>query len=136
MAETKVVAEDLLHLKPEGPRLVGGRAKDTGEYVFPMPTGPRAARFDKVELAPEGALWSYTIQRFPPKPPFIGDAQNFKPYAVGYVELPGQVIVESRIKAENFNALKIGMKMRITTEAFAKTSDGADIITYAFEPAA
>ena len=129
------VADHLIRFEPDGPRLVGGRDRESGEIVFPLPQGPQAARYEEIGLKREGTLWSYTVQRFPPKAPFIGDTSNFKPYAVGYVELPGEIIVETRIRTESFAALRIGMKMRFALDAFARTADGKDIITYAFEPA-
>lgn len=128
------VAEGLIRFDPDGPRLMGGRDPKTGETVFPMPVGPLAARFEPTALGREGTLWSYTVQRFPPKTPFIGDAKNFKPYAVGYIELPGEIIVETRIKTDNLASLRIGMPMRITTDAFATNADGDQVVTYAFEP--
>jgi uncharacterized protein len=77
------------------------------------------------------------VQRFPPKaPPYRGDSdpKTFKPFAVGYVELPGEVIVETRVRTDNFASLRIGMPMRLTTETFATDANGDAIVTYAFEP--
>jgi uncharacterized OB-fold protein len=135
MARQVPVAEGLFRIEADGPRLLGGRDRATGEIVFPAPVGPLAARFEEAALGREGTLWSFTVQRFPPKQPFIGDAKNFRPYAVGYVELPGEIIVETRIKTDNLAALKIGMPMRITTDSFATNADGDAVVTYAFEPA-
>lgn len=134
---SKPVAADLFVERPDGPRLVGGRRKRDGRMVFPLPTGAEAIDFDAVELSPEGRLWSYTVQRFRPKPPYNGpgDDSSFRPYAVGYVELPGQVIVESRLVIDDFARLAIGMPMRATTEVFRKDTDGSDVLTYAFRPA-
>ena len=119
------------------PRLIGGRRKDSGRIVFPLPGGAEAANHEPVELADEGRLWSFTIQRFRPKsPPYAGadDDRSFKPFALGYVELPGQVIVESRIETDDFAALKVGMPMRLVLSNF-RMADGQDAVTYAFEPA-
>ncbi|MBI1250910.1 MAG: DNA-binding protein [Alphaproteobacteria bacterium] len=125
-----------MRMEGEKPVLIGGRAKDSGAYAFPMPTGPAAARYEETALASEGTLWSFTVQRFPPKTPFKGelDPKKFKPYAVGYVELPGQIIVETRIKTDNFQALKIGMPMRLTTDVVAPADSADGLLTYAFEP--
>jgi len=134
---TKPVAEGLFVERADGPRLIGGRRKSDGRIVFPMPKGADGAEFDAVELKPEGQLWSYTVQRFRPKPPFNGpgDDRSFKPYAVGYVELPGEVIVESRLLVDDFSRLSIGMPMRLTTEVFRQEPDGSDVLTYAFRAA-
>jgi uncharacterized protein len=131
------VAEGVFATGRDGPRLIAGRRKADGEMRFPMPQGPEADLYDPVELAREGRLWSYTVQRFRPKtPPYIGadDERSFRPFAVGYVEFPGQVIVEGRILVDDFASLKIGQPMTVDLEEFATSTRGA-VTTYAFRPA-
>jgi uncharacterized OB-fold protein len=131
------VAEGVFVDGAEGTRLIAGRRKADGEMRFPMPKGPDAALYDPVVLASEGKLWSYTVQRFRPKtPPYIGadDDKSFKPFAVGYVEFPGQVIVEGRILTDDPSTLKIGLPMKVDLEAFP-TSTRGEVVTYAFRPA-
>lgn len=116
------------------PVLLGARHRETGRVVFPSPAGPEAALFETILLSPTGTLWSWTVQRFRPKsPPYAGPAA-FEPFALGYVELTGQVIVESRLTGIAFDALRIGLKLRLTTLPFATDPDGTTIITYAFAP--
>lgn len=139
MIEGQPVAPDLFTWPSAAPRLIAGRHRETGKLAFPLPSGPDSADYDTVTLSPEGTLWSYTIQRFPPKsPPYKGDdnPKTFQPYAVGYVELPGEIIVESRLKTDSFAGLKVGLPMRLVITAFgARSADGTDLLTYAFEPA-
>lgn len=128
------IAEGLFKMTEAGPRLLGGRRKRDGKMVFPLPTGSEGENFDSVELADHGTLWSYTVQRFRPKsPPYAGDDTDltFKPYALGYIELAGQVIVESRIEIDDFAQLKIGQPMALTLQRFRDD----DTVTYAFKPA-
>lgn len=82
-----------------------------------------------------GRLWSFSVQRFRPKSPPYAGPETFEPYAVGYVEIPGVVIVESRLTGVSFDALRIGMLMQLTTVPFAEDADGTAVMTYAFEPA-
>jgi uncharacterized OB-fold protein len=130
------IAEKLFSEGPEGPRLLAGRDRETGKLVFPFPAGAEGARYEEVKLSPKGRLWSYTVQRFPPKSPYQGeqDPAKFKPYAVGYVEIPGEIIVETRIETESFNGLKVGLPMELVLSLFRATPEGDDIITYAFRP--
>ena len=131
------IAEDLIRHTPQGVRLVGGRRRADGKVVFPLPQGAERADYEAMDLAAEGTLWSFTVQRFRPKsPPYAGadDERSFKPYALGYVELAGQIIVESRLKVADFADLKIGMPMRVIEAAFP-TVGNPDTVTYAFEPA-
>ncbi len=132
------IADKLYSEGPEGPRLLAGRDKETGKLVFPFPAGAEGARYDEVKLSPKGRLWSYTVQRFPPKPPYLGeqDPKKFKPYAVGYVEIPGEIIVETRIDIESFNGLKVGLPMELTITPFRTTPEGDEVMTYAFKPTA
>ena len=131
------LAEGLYRVVDGAPRLLGGRRKSDGKIAFPLPQGAQGVDYEIVELASEGSLWSYTVQRFRPKTPYAGpgDDKSFKPYAVGYVELPGQIIVESHIATDDFNALKIGMPVRLTLIPFRQEADGTQVMIYGFEPA-
>ena len=130
------IAEGLFHTDP--PRLIGGRSKAEGRIVFPMPTGADAERFDAVDLPAEGKLWSWTVQRFRPKsPPYLGhdDERTFKPFALGYVELEGQVIVESRLEVDSFDQLRVGLPMRLDFVPFPTAPTGEERLSYVFRPA-
>ena len=86
------IAPDLIEADAGSTTLFGGRHRETGKIVFPMPAGSEAAKYERVPLKGEGTLWSFTVQRFRPKsPPYAGadDDRSFRPYALGYVELPG-----------------------------------------------
>ena len=129
------IAEGLFTEGPE-PRLIGARRRSDGRIVFPAPGGAEAQNYERVELSPTGSLWSYTVQRFRPKsPPYAGadDEKTFKPFAVGYVELPGQVIVESRLAVDEFSRLRVGKPMGLTLSPFRK-DDGQEVVTFAFKP--
>ena len=134
---SRYVADGLIVEHEGEPRLLGGRSRADGKIVFPLPQGPEAERYEPHPLPTEGTLWSFTVQRFRPKSPYNGpgDDKSFKPYAVGYVELPGEIIVESRLETDDFSQLKIGIPMRFTLQNFRKDADGADVVTYAFRPA-
>ena len=109
------------------PRLIGGRRKSDGEIVFPMPNGDSAALHDAVPLSRTGTLWSWTIQSFRPKSPPYDGPEAFEPFALGYVELPGEVIVETRLtRTDN---LRIGMAVELAIIPFDATRN-----TYAFRP--
>jgi uncharacterized OB-fold protein len=109
------------------PRLIGGR-KPGGEIVFPMPQGDAAAGLEPVALSRQGRLWSWTRQEFEPKAPYRGP-QPFAPYLVGYVELPGEVIVEARLVGAGLTDLALGMPMHLMIVPFDDSS-----CTFAFAP--
>ena len=116
------------------PHLLGARHRLTGRIVFPSPQGPEATLYEPVALSPVGSLWSWTVQRFRPKSPPYAGPEAFAPFALGYVELPGQVIVESRLTGMAFDAVRIGIRLRMTTIPCATDPDGTVVMTYAFAP--
>ena len=130
------VAENVFSGEGDTTRLLAGKNRSDGRLRFPYPSGPEAAEFELVELSPRGTLWSWTVQRFRPKSPYDGRGgeTDFKPYGVGYVELPGELIVEGRIVADHLELLTIGQPMRVTTEAYRETPAGEPVLTYAFTP--
>jgi len=132
---TRPVVDGLFTGEGDRTRLIAGRRITDGRLVFPCPVGGRANEYTTVELSREGQLWSWTVQRFPPKEPYDGPSgEDFRPYAVGYVELPGEIIIESRLTEVNFERLHIGMPMRLTTQAYRTDPDGTKVLTYAFRP--
>jgi len=113
--------------------LLGGRDRASGRLVFPLPDDEAA--FEEVALPDLGRLWSYTVQRFAPKSPPYRGAEPFSPFALGYVELPGALIVESRLTDIGFDALRIGLPVELTTVPLRTDPDGTVVLTYAFRPA-
>jgi uncharacterized OB-fold protein len=135
MTRMMPVAADLMEFAPDGVRLVAGRRRSDGKFAFPLPGGPAGADYERVTLDRIGLLWSWTIQRFCPKsPPYAGgDAASFRPFAIGYVEIPGQIIVEARLLAA-FDSLHLGMRMVVDTVPIWTAADRSEMISYAFRP--
>lgn len=124
------IAENLWTDEPE-PRLIGGKLP-SGTIVFPMPDGDAAAGVEPYPLSRTGTLWSWTSQEFRPKSPYEGPgegAHDFEPFLLGYIELPGEVIVESRIVGATLADLWLGMPMRFTVVPFNDKHS-----TFAFRP--
>ncbi len=131
-----LVSDEIFYPDQPQPTLMGGRCKQTGQYKFPYPMGAEREKYDCVPLKREGSLWSYTIQRFPPSRPYIGvtDPAKFKPFALGYVELPGQVIVEALLATADLDSLKIGLEMVVKMSEFERGDGHGTYSTYAFTP--
>jgi uncharacterized OB-fold protein len=118
----------------DAPLLVGSRCRRCGVTAFPQQASCAACTSADVEerpLARQGTLWTWTVQCFAPKsPPYAGSADEFEPYGVGYVELPGEVRVEARLTESDPERLRIGMPM----ELVVVPAPGGEGLTYAFRP--
>ena len=113
------VASDLIAGTSLAPVLLGSECERCGTVTFPRQGAcPRCTSTDvrARRLSRRGTLWTWTVQRFRPKsPPYAGDeAEEFEPYGVGYVELPGEVRVEARLTESDPARLRIGMEMELT----------------------
>jgi len=134
----RFIADDLFAQSADGVRLVGSRCRECGTVTFPRQTGcPRCASEQVADqlLHPHGTLWTWTVQNFPPKPPFAGRPDEFVPFGVGYVELPGQVRVEALLTESDPARLEIGMPVELTLVPVpGREADG--VMTFAFRPEA
>ena len=82
------------------------------------------------DLGNQGTLWTWTVQSFMPKTPYHTDEtpETFRPYGVG-VEL-AWLKVESRLKENTPEELKIGMPMKLEIISVRKDDDGNDLLTF------
>ena len=131
MSDTLTPIDPELWTDEDEPRLIGGRLQ-SGEIVFPMPMGEAGKDVERYPLSRKGTLWSWTSQGFLPKPPYEGpekEPHEFKGYLLGYVELPGEVIVETRIADARLEDLTLGMPMEFTLIPFDETRS-----TFAYRP--
>lgn len=127
---TQPVAEGLFTWPADQPRLIGSQCRGCGAVTFPAQRScPRCTSVDVEErlLGREGTLSTWTVQGFRPKPPYAGP-EEFEPYGVGYVELPGEVRVEARLTVADPDRLRIGMPVELVVVPFG------DKVTYAFAP--
>ena len=131
------IADGLFTWPSEEPRLIGSTCSECGTTAFPRQSSCSRCTSAAVEerlLDRTGTLWSFTVQGFRPKEPYAGP-DEFVPYGVGYVELAGEVIVESVLTENDPEALEIGMPMELVVVPFGGGDDGSEIVTYAFRPA-
>lgn len=122
------------------PVLLGSRCTACGNHMFPTQSGCSkcaGTETEPVELSNRGTLWTWTVQGFAPKaPPYLGatDPASFVPFGVGYVELAGQVKVESRLTESDPAKLQIGMEMEMVVVPLTTDGDGNEVMTFAFRP--
>jgi uncharacterized protein len=133
------VAEGLFTWPADEPRLIGSRCGACGIVTFPRQEScARCASTDMVEhlLPRKGRLWAWTTQDFPPPPPYAGPSGDaFVPFGIGYVELDGELRVESRLTEADPERLHAGMEMELVIVPFRSDDEGSEIVTFAFRPA-
>ena len=131
------VAEGIFTWPSDDPQLLGSRCTRCGIVTFPSQDScPRCPSTEMAEhaLARRGRLWAWTTQEFPPpSPPYTGPTgEDFVPYGVGYVELGGEVRVESRLTETE--GLANGMEMELVLVPFRTDDAGNEVVTFAFRP--
>ena len=141
MSQQVPIAEGLFTWPSPKPALLGSRCLDCGVASFPAAHSCMACSSENVvveELPREGTLWTWTVQRFMPKTPYnSGETQEtFKPYGVGYVELPGGVRVEGRLTESDPDKLEIGMPMEVVFDTYRTEDNGDEVINFFFKPVA
>jgi uncharacterized OB-fold protein len=109
--------------------LIGSACNECGTQTFPAQSGcPRCGSnaVGEVALPHEGVVWTWTVQRFAPKPPYQS-ASPYEPYALAYIDL-GPVKVESRLRGKAIDDWKIGDPVRIVID------ESSSQLTFWFEP--
>jgi uncharacterized OB-fold protein len=135
-----LASPQLLRVDGERPSLMGSRCRSCGEVYFPACRGCTrclGTDLESFDIGSEGILWSWTVQGFLPKPPYnSGETEaDFKPYGVGYVEMPSGIKIESRLTVADPAQLLIGMPMELALAPYRVTPDGQTVCTFVFGPA-
>jgi uncharacterized OB-fold protein len=137
--QSRAIDPQLFTWPDADPALLGSRCSDCGYHAFP--SSPSCARCGGttttiVELPRRGRLWAWTVQRFMPKSPYLSSETpaTFRPYGLGYVELPGALRVETRLAEIDPATLRIGQEMEFVVYVHRTEADGTEVMNYAFRP--
>jgi uncharacterized OB-fold protein len=129
-AEPTYVAPGLVRLDADGaPHLVGGRCRNCGVHSFPKAgicSACLSEEIETVDLAREGRLYSYSVVHQAPRGWRV-------PYALGYVDLPGDIRVLAHLDAEP-SRLRIDMPVRLGVGEVGADASGRTLVTYTFSP--
>ena len=102
------------------PALVGSRCAGCEVTAYPAEGScPRCGGdTETVTLSTSGTIWTWTVQRYAPKsPPYVPPPAGFRPFAVGYVELPERLRVAAVLDFADLGAIRIGAPVRIEATA-------------------
>ena len=139
MSNRVPIAEGLFTWPADEPALLGSRCQQCGIATFPAAQSCMACSGQDVvteELPRRGTLWTWTVQQFMPKTPYnSGETpETFRPYGVGYVELPGGVRVEGRLTESDPQKLSIGMQMDVVFDTWRVDDNGDEVVGFFFKP--
>ncbi|HJP91099.1 MAG TPA: Zn-ribbon domain-containing OB-fold protein [Pyrinomonadaceae bacterium] len=128
------IAPNLFELSAEGARLIGSRCVKCGEVTFPVSAFCPQCCTETTETIPlsrRGTLYSFTVQRFRPPPPYRGPGE-FEPYGVGMIELPEGLRVTAVLADEDPDSLCVGMEMELIVMKLFEDEMGRDVLGYKF----
>ena len=101
-------------MSPVAP-LRGSACPACGVATYPASSScPRCGQdLEQQEMSQRGTLWTWTVQRYPPKsPPYLPRSGAYEPFVVGYVELPDGVRVEALVDVP-IEEVAIGMDLDV-----------------------
>ncbi len=130
------VAEGLFAETADGPRLLGSKCTTCETPYFPKAAichNPNCtdSKLEDAEFGPNGTLWSYTVQYYPPPPPAKYD-EPFEPYALGLIDLPEGLRVLSKVTADDIEAIEVGGAVHLVIEKLHTNAEGNEVVTFKF----
>ena len=119
------------------PRLIASQCRSCGELCFPKKENGlcghcQSSELKEVELSGRGKLYSYTVVTQRPSEVYKGEV----PYALGFVEMPQGIRIETLLTGCDFGVLSVGMDVEMVIERLHQDEDGNDVMAYKFRPAA
>lgn len=128
---------DLFVLDGDGAQLISAHCRSCDTYFFPEfhhqhRPGCNRQGVEKV-LLKKGILKSYTIQHYMPPLPFKTEG-SITPYIIGLVEFPESIQIAGIVRDCPFEALNVGLEMKVATYTLYKNDQNQEVVTWAFKP--
>ena len=128
------IEEGLFTWPSDEPCLIGGRCKSCGTYFFPKfctlhKPGCQQREVEEVLLSRRGKLESYTVQYYPPPPPFVSP-EPFEPYAIGLVALPEGIEIPGMLTGVKIEDIKLHMDVELVVEKAWEDKEGNEALTW------
>ncbi|HEY2302586.1 MAG TPA: OB-fold domain-containing protein [Acidimicrobiales bacterium] len=142
-AKERVAAVDgWFTLDADQPRLLGNRCTTCGTFFFPRADffcrNPECdgTAFDEVPLSSKGRVWSYTVNRYQPPPPYRSP-EPFAPYAIAAVELVEEkmVVLGQMVAGVEGDQLDVGMEVELVLDVLYEDDDH-EYLVWKWQPAA
>ena len=131
--------EGLFREAEDGARLCGSRCAHCGTPAFPKSALCHSADCDDsqmqdAEFGPNGTVWSYSVQNYPPPPPAIVP-DPYEPYALGVVDLEDGLRVVGRLTSTDPAQIGVGSAVRLVVGEIGIDTEGKARSSWIFEPA-
>ncbi len=129
-ADARFVAPDLVTVDGSGePHLAGGVCQACEAISFPRAAVCASCLSEdiaSIDLGVQGTLYSYSVVHQAPKGWAV-------PYALGYVDLPGDVRVLAHLDVRPEN-IAINMPMKLAVGVVGADAAGTQLLSYTFKP--
>ena len=120
----------------EGVSLRGSKCRSCGAVELGKSLGCVNCASDDAEditFSRKGTVYTYTIARYPPQPPFIAP-DPYVPFAMAWVELPEGVRILSPLTDCDIERVEIGMVVELVVDKLYEDDEGNEIVAYKFRP--
>jgi uncharacterized OB-fold protein len=112
-------------------QLIGSRCVSCGELFFPKQDSGlcsycQSRDLEEVRLGSRGKIYSFTVVM--QRPPVYYQAEV--PYAIGFVELPEGIRIETLFTGCDLDFLRIGMDVEMVLERLYEDEEGAEVVAY------
>ncbi len=119
----------------EEPQLLGSRCPACDELFFPKKDSGlcgycQCGGLEEVKLSRKGKIYSFSVVGQRPPVYYKGEV----PYALGFVELPEGIRIETLFTGCDPEALRVGMDVEMVVEKLHEEEDGTEVMAYKFRP--
>ena len=136
VSEKVPLVEGLFTWPSADPRLLASRCKKCGTLAFPKSpycTNPDCVKelsnVEVISLSKRAKLHTWTVQVYPPAPPFR--LEPFNPFPIGMLDLPEGLRILGMLTTDK---VELGMEMEMTTKVLFQ-EDGKEYLTWIWQPA-
>jgi uncharacterized protein len=129
--------EGLFTWPSDEPQLIGAKCQGCDSVFFPSfaayhRPGCVGGPVEEDLLARRGLLISYTIQHYPPPPPY--PAQDpFEPFVLGTVALPDGLQIPGQIVNIAPGDVVVGLEVELVVDTLYVDESGNDVVTWKFK---
>jgi len=118
------------------PQLIGSKCPFCGEIFFPKKKRTLCVHCQKdglrdIKLSRRGRIDTFTIVT---QQPGGGYYHGPVPYAIGIVELPEGVYIQTLLKSDRLEDLSVGMTVELVIEKIWEDAAGTELIGFKFQP--